>query len=104
MADAKTPIGRLRVAGLIEGTTLVTLLFVAVPMKYLFDIPAVVTVVGPTHGVAFILYLFTLIENFAGGGFSRRDMLRTGLAATLPFGTFINETWLRDRNEREMTR
>jgi integral membrane protein len=95
--------GRLRIAGLIEGTTLVTLFFVAVPLKHLADEPGVVTVVGPAHGVAFILYLVTLIENFAGGGWSTREMLRTGLAAILPFGTFLNDRRLRQRKEKGLT-
>jgi integral membrane protein len=98
MPDFRTPLGRLRIAGLIEGTTLVALLFVAVPLKHLAEVPGLVTVVGPAHGVAFILYIVTLIENFAGGGWTPRDMLRTALAAIIPFGTFFNDRRLRQRN------
>ena len=40
-------IGRLRLAGYLEGATLVTLLFVAVPLKHLADMPQFVSLIGP---------------------------------------------------------
>ena len=93
------PLGRLRIAGLIEGATLITLLFVAVPLKHVFGMPAAVSVVGPVHGIAFILYVVTLIDNFSGGGWTQRDMARTAVVAIIPFGTFVNDRWLAKRAE-----
>ena len=48
-------IGRLRLAGYLEGTTLVTLLFVAVPFKHLAGYGGLVSVVGPVHRAVFRL-------------------------------------------------
>ncbi len=93
------PLGRLRLAGLIEGTTLVSLICIAVPLKHLGGIPEATTVVGPIHGVAFILYLVTLVDNFVGGGWTLRDMVRTSIVAIIPLGTFINDRWLARRSE-----
>lgn len=88
------PLTRLRTAGLFEGTTLLFLLLVAVPLKHLAGYPGIVSVAGPVHGLAFVLYIVALVDNFSGGGWSRKEVLRTGLACLLPFGTFINDRYL----------
>jgi integral membrane protein len=88
------PLTRLRCAGLFEGTTLLFLLLVAVPMKHLAGYPEIVSAAGPVHGLAFVLYIVCLVDNFSGGGWSRKEMLRIGLACLLPFGTFINDRYL----------
>jgi integral membrane protein len=45
-----THIGRLRTVAFLEGITLVILVLIGMPMKYLFDMPLVVEVIGPLHG------------------------------------------------------
>lgn len=97
LAGLLDPLSRLRTAGLLEGTTLVLLVFVAVPLKYLANLPGMVSVLGPVHGIAFVLYLVALLDNFAGGGWTWREMARVGLAALVPFGTFLNDHWLARR-------
>lgn len=91
------PLRRLRLAGLIEGTTLLVLLLVAVPLKHLAGLPGLVSVMGPVHGLAFVAYLVALVDNLAGGGWRPRDMMRAGLVALVPLGTFINDRWLARR-------
>lgn len=91
------PLSRLRLAGLVEGTTLVFLVLIAVPLKHLAGYPQVVSATGPVHGFAFVLYVVALVDNFSGGGWTVREMLRTGLACLVPFGTFINERYLAAR-------
>ena len=88
------PIGRLRVAGLVEGTTLVTLIGVAVPLKHLAGMPAAVSLLGPVHGLAFIAYFVIAMEVVGAGELARRDAWRTALAALVPFGTFANDRFL----------
>ncbi len=50
----------LRVVGLLEGLSFLLLLFIAMPMKYMFDNPVLVKYVGMGHGVLFILFLIVL--------------------------------------------
>ena len=50
----------LRVVGFLEGISFLLLLFVAMPMKYIFDNPILVKYVGMGHGVLFILFLIVL--------------------------------------------
>lgn len=90
----RTPIGRLRLASRVEGTTLILLLGVAVPFKYLAGQPQLVSAMGPLHGVAFIGYLLLLAEATASGGWQPREVLRTAALSIVPFGPFLNERFL----------
>ena len=50
------PLTRLRLMGLVEGTTLLVLLCLAVPLKHLGAEARLVTLLGPVHGLAFLLW------------------------------------------------
>ncbi|MBL4795227.1 MAG: DUF3817 domain-containing protein [Pseudomonadales bacterium] len=89
--DLGHSVGRLRVVGLLEGITLVLLVGVAVPMKYIYLLPTGVSLLGPIHGLVFILYVVLLLENSAAGVFTRRESLRALLSCAVPFGTFFND-------------
>ncbi len=54
----KTRIGRLRLLGFLEGMSLIALVCLAVPLKYLYDAPEMVQMIGPIHGILFILFVF----------------------------------------------
>ena len=90
----KDPIGQLRLAGFVEGTTLILLLFVAVPLKRLGEYPTAVTIMGPIHGFTFIAYLIMATNAVSGGGWRAGEIARVLIAAVLPFGTFINDRYL----------
>lgn len=90
----RSPIGVLRVAGYAEGTTLILLLFVAVPLKRLAGIPEAVSIMGPIHGLTFVGYFVLAVNAVSGGGWQTRDIVRVVIAALLPFGTFINDRFL----------
>ena len=89
---------RLELASALEGTTLLLLLLVAVPLKHLAGEPVAVTVLGPVHGLAFSLYVWIAIETVAGGGWTRGDAARLALTALIPFGAYANIRWLRRRS------
>ena len=91
------PIVRLRLMGMIEGTTLIALLFIAVPLKHVFDQPTLVMLLGPLHGFTFVVYQFVLVDAVSGGGFSAREIIRSVLVALVPFGPFINDRFLANR-------
>ena len=97
----QTPIGLLRLAGYLEGTTLLLLLGVAVPLKRLAGLPEATSVMGPIHGFTFLMYLVLAVNAVSGGGWSYKDGLRVVIAAILPFGPFINDRFL-IRKQREM--
>ncbi|MDC1363132.1 DUF3817 domain-containing protein [Flavobacteriaceae bacterium] len=41
----------------LEAISFIVLLFIAMPLKYIWDMPQLVKVVGMAHGVLFILYI-----------------------------------------------
>ena len=79
----------LRIAGIAEGISFLVLLGIAMPLKYLADMPMAVTVVGWAHGALFIAFLalaFRVMDKYN----QSLLWLATGfLAALLPFGTFL---------------
>ena len=46
----------LRLLALLEGLSLLSLFFVAMPLKYIWDKPEMVPSVGMAHGVLFVMY------------------------------------------------
>lgn len=86
---------RMRFASLVEGATLVALVFVAVPLKRLAGLPEATSILGPIHGMTFLLYVWMLIQTVSGGGWSKRETGLLILAAFLPFGAFASERMLR---------
>ena len=81
-------IGFFRFIAFIEGLSLLLLLFIAMPLKYIFAKPEMVQAVGSLHGLLFILFvLMALRIAFA----YKWTFLRTGLimlSSFVPFGTF----------------
>ena len=52
---------RFRLISFIEGISYLLLVFIAMPLKYMFDYPMAVKVVGMGHGVLFILFFLALV-------------------------------------------
>ncbi len=48
---------RLKIVSLVEGTTLLLLVFIAVPLKHLAGWKAMSSVMGPIHELAFLAYV-----------------------------------------------
>ena len=88
---------RMRAVSLLEGTTLLLLLCVAVPLKHLAGLPVATAIMGPIHGIAFILYVWMLVQTVSMGGWTRVAAARMLLAAFIPFGAFLNERALARR-------
>ena len=72
---------KMRAVSLLEGTTLLLLIGVAVPLKHLAGYPIATRVMGPVHGIAFVLYVWMLIQTVSIGGWSRGATARMVLAA-----------------------
>ena len=87
----------LRLIALIEGVTTLLLFFVAMPIKYGAGNALWVQVMGPIHGYAFIGYLIAMWFALRGQGWSAGDWTRTTLASVVPFGTFLNDGFLKRR-------
>ncbi|MFC4726680.1 DUF3817 domain-containing protein [Coralloluteibacterium thermophilus] len=98
-AEDLAQLRRMRAVSILEGTTLLLLVLVAVPLKHLAGIPQASAVMGPVHGMAFLLYVWMLIQTVSGGGWSRAEVARMLGAAFIPFGAFANERALARRQK-----
>jgi integral membrane protein len=90
------PIGRLRAIGWTEGLSFLVLLCVAMPLKYLADMPLAVRVVGWIHGLLFIAYCWVLFEVANDRGWPWTKNAKLFVAALVPFGPFIMDKSLKE--------
>ena len=99
--DARTlerrQVRRLEAVFMLEATTLLILVCVAVPLKHLAHWPLGVRILGPVHGFAFTAYVWVAIETVAGGSWSGRDAARLFVVALIPFGGYANLPFLARR-------
>lgn len=85
----QTKIGRLRIISILEGISLLLLVFLAVPLKYIFGYPVGTKVMGMLHGTLFLLFLFnTLSVGVEQQWTFRKTTWKVLLACVIPFGTF----------------
>ncbi len=80
---------RFRIVSLIEGISMLVLLFIAMPLKYGFDMPLMVKYVGWIHGVLFMLYVVILLPTSRKLGWSFSKTFLGLVASVLPFGPFL---------------
>ena len=97
--DDRRQIGRMRIASVLEATTLAVLVLVAVPLKHAFGMPALFSVMGPVHGLAFLFYIWMLIQSHFQIGWSGREWVRMILCAFIPLAGFVNERLLKHRQD-----
>lgn len=84
-----TNTGRLRIIGFLEGVSLLTLLFIAVPLKYIFEMPFLTRPIGTIHGALFLLFIFKTLSVGVEQNWKFRDTTwKVLLACMIPFGTF----------------
>jgi len=72
------------------------LLFIAMPLKYMFDYPIATKISGMTHGVLFIIFLIYLSQSAQKYKFSIVFSIQLFVASLLPFGTNWNEKKLKE--------
>jgi integral membrane protein len=86
-----------KTTALFEGISLLLLLFFAMPMKYFFDQPIFVRVIGMAHGLLFIGYVLLAIMLKIEAKWDNKKFFIICLASVIPFGTFyIEKKYLRN--------
>ncbi|KPL68990.1 membrane protein [Erythrobacter sp. SG61-1L] len=84
-----------RMVALAEGVSTLLLFLVAMPLKYMFDQPGLIRPVGWAHGVLFLSYIVAMVPGLWGRKAGLLGWLRTFIAALFPFGTFLNDGFLK---------
>ncbi len=84
-----TQLGRLRIISYLEGSSLLVLVGVAMPLKYWRGDPGLVKAMGPVHGVLFLLFVFNTLSVAVEQRWKfRQTTWKVLLACMIPFGTF----------------
>jgi integral membrane protein len=78
----------LRITALLEGLSFLVLLGIAMPLKYMFDKPEMVRIVGMAHGVLFVAYIILVIVVRELVKWNLKQTALALIASVLPFGTF----------------
>jgi len=77
--------------GRAEGTSLLVLLFIAMPIKYLLGHPELVRIIGGLHGILFLLYIALATMTAQEKRWSKHQFFICAVLSCLPFGTFYFE-------------
>lgn len=84
----KTTLGRFRIIAFMEGISYLILLFIAVPLKYMWGQPAAVRTFGSVHGFLFVLYILYVFLCKIEYRWSVMKMLILLAISIIPFGNF----------------
>jgi len=90
-----TALRQLRLVALLEGTSFLVLLCVAMPLKYLAGLPLAVRMVGSVHGLLFLVFLAALYRAGRARRWPPRRWLIAFISSVVPFGTFVFDGSLR---------
>ena len=97
-------IGRLRLLAFLEGVSLLLLVFIAVPIKYYFENPALVKAIGPVHGILFLLFVVNAIQIGVAYRWKLKTTFKVLVACIIPFGTFYIDSNLLRRMHQEQVK
>jgi len=93
---------RFRWISLLEGTSFLILLLIAMPLKYIFDMPLAVKYTGWAHGILFIIYIYVVFPTAHQLKWNFSRTLFALLASVLPFGPFIFDRNLKKSQQVEL--
>lgn len=71
------------------------LFLVAMPLKYVADTPLAVSIVGPIHGAAFLIYTALVLQSFVSRLISVTEVARLMAVAFIPLGAWLVAAMLR---------
>jgi integral membrane protein len=87
---------------MLEGLSLLLLVFVGVPVKYFFQDPLPVKILGPIHGGLFLLYIVMMIPVALDKKWGAFKVIKLLVASIIPFGfIYIDRTILRPELRKE---
>lgn len=94
---SSSPIDRLRLASLLDGVSYLVLLGIAMPLKYLADLPLAVRIVGSLHGLLFLALCACLLEVLLRRRITFGWCVIVFLCALVPFAPFLLDRKLKQK-------
>ena len=85
----------LRIFSFVEAISTLVLFFVAMPLKYMADLPMAVTIFGSIHGLLFMALVALYFVALEKVPLSLGLMTAGIVGAIFPFGPFVVDIWLK---------
>jgi integral membrane protein len=82
----------LRIVGIIEGISYLTLFGITMPLKYMMGMKEPNYIVGLLHGVLFVGYVFLTYLVYKQYSIGIKKALLLLISSLLPFGTFVSDS------------
>ena len=99
MDPRATALRNLRRIGFAEGLSFIVLVFIAMPLKYMADMPLAVRIVGSLHGFLFLWFLWALWRVYKVLAWDMEKLAWSFMASILPFGTFVADARMWKKEE-----
>jgi integral membrane protein len=80
--------------GCVEGISTLVLFGIAMPLKYMADLPLAVRIAGSVHGLLFVCLVVMLMLAITRVPISKSMAIAGIVAAIVPFGPFVFDRWL----------
>ncbi len=77
-----------KILSYLEAISFLVLLGIAMPLKYMYDMPEYVRVVGMAHGILFVLYIIGAYYMYEKLNWKFKTFMVVVLCSVLPFGPF----------------
>lgn len=97
MKELNNSLNRFRVISFIEGLSYIVLVFIIMPLKYLYNSPELMKIIGMTHGVLFMLFLVLLFDYMRKHNIKKQIGLDYFLYSMTPFGFLLIENLLKKK-------
>ncbi len=85
---------RFKLINKIEGISYLILLFIAMPMKYMFDIPVATKIAGMAHGLLVFAFIYQIFEAKKEANLTWEEMGKYTILSLIPFGSFYTDSLL----------
>ena len=102
MPNLNSHTGKVRALGMLEGISFLFLLGVAMPLKYMANLPEMVRWTGWVHGGLFLVYCYVVLMALINGALPFWKSVVAFLAALIPFGPFLVDRRLAEDEAREV--
>ncbi len=84
-----------RLVAVVEGLSLLVLFFIAMPLKYIYGMPEVVSVVGMIHGILFLVFIAFSSVLSQKKDWSDKFHFLVIISSMIPFATFYMDRKLK---------
>ncbi len=91
----KNPVSFLRSVALLEAVSYLILLFIAMPLKYVWGVPLAVRIAGSMHGGLFVVFGFALWRVLMTTNWPLNRATLVFIASLLPFAPFVMDRRMR---------